>query len=177
MRRPLYILSSGDLSGQPWEMDKKLKQVLEMAQTWNAVLLLDEADVFMTKRSNTDIVRNAMVSIFLRQIEYYQGILILTTNCMETIDTAFQSRIHFCHIYPELNHAARKSIWTEFLHRSAADPNLEVKVNAADIDELAHLKLNGRQASLSSRSLPRSSYFHVLILVKSTTIPLSANFL
>ncbi|KAE8449801.1 hypothetical protein EG329_007277 [Mollisiaceae sp. DMI_Dod_QoI] len=145
VRRPLYILSSGDLGSQPWEVDKKLKQVFELAETWQSVVLLDEADVFMSKRSNTDIVHNAMVSIFLRQLEYYQGILILTTNCVETIDTAFQSRIHFCHLYPELNHAARKLIWTEFLRRSAADPNLEVKVDAAGINELAQLELNGRQ--------------------------------
>jgi hypothetical protein len=48
--------------------------------------------VFLAKRTHADIVRNAFVSIFLRSIEYYQGILFLTTNRREEFDDAFQSR-------------------------------------------------------------------------------------
>ncbi len=92
VHRPLYVLSSGDLGSDPEKMDGSLKKVLELAQTWKAVLLLDEADVFLAKRDDHDLVRNAVVSIFLRQLEYYQGILIMTTNRVESIDTAFQSK-------------------------------------------------------------------------------------
>lgn len=145
VRRPLYVLSSGELGDRPDDMDKRLGQVLELAQTWNAVLLLDEADIFMTKRNDTDIIRNAIVSIFLRQLEYYQGILILTTNRANTLDEAFQSRIHLCYNYPNLSHAARKSIWEEFLRRAAANPHLVLDLEAAAVEELAHTELNGRQ--------------------------------
>ena len=61
---------------------------------WDVVLLLDEAEVFLQKRSPTDVKRNALVSIFLRQLEYYQGILVLTTNLIEQCDPAFESADH-----------------------------------------------------------------------------------
>jgi hypothetical protein len=54
-------------------------------------VLLDEADVFLAQRDSTDVQRNALVSIFLRKLEYYQGILILTTNLITHCDIAFES--------------------------------------------------------------------------------------
>lgn len=46
----------------------------------NAVVLFDESDVFLEERTQADLQRNALVSAFLRVLEYYDGILILTTN-------------------------------------------------------------------------------------------------
>lgn len=37
------------------------------------VVLLDEADVFLEQRTLTDLQRNALVSVFLRVLEYYDG--------------------------------------------------------------------------------------------------------
>jgi len=90
-RRPLYVISAGELGTKPEDVDVKLTEILELAQTWNAVLLLDEAEVFLQQRNTTDVHRNALVSIFLRQLEYYQGILILTTNLITQCDAAFES--------------------------------------------------------------------------------------
>lgn len=42
--------------------------------------MLDEAEVFLEERTQADLQRNALVSVFLRALEYYDGILILTTN-------------------------------------------------------------------------------------------------
>ncbi|KAI1771526.1 P-loop containing nucleoside triphosphate hydrolase protein [Hypoxylon cercidicola] len=92
--RPLYSVSAGELGTEVDEVDQKLTGILELALTWDAVLLLDEADVFLMERSSDNIVRNALVSVFLRQIEYYQGILMLTTNRVAQFDLAFESRIH-----------------------------------------------------------------------------------
>lgn len=89
--RPLYVVSAGELGTRPQEVDKNLAQILELAHTWRTVLLLDEAEVFLHQRSTTDLARNALVSIFLRQLEYYQGILILTTNMIKQCDPAFES--------------------------------------------------------------------------------------
>lgn len=90
-RRPLYAVSAGELGTTPKEVEGRLLNVLELAQMWDAVLLLDEAEVFLQQRNTTDVNRNALVSIFLRQLEYYQGILILTTNMAEQCDRAFES--------------------------------------------------------------------------------------
>lgn len=88
---PLYMVSSGALGSDPQDIYTNLTKILELATHWNAVLLLDEADVFLARRNPTDLQRNAIVSVFLRELEYYQGVLILTTNQAQIIDDAFQS--------------------------------------------------------------------------------------
>lgn len=89
--RPLYSVSAGELGTNALDVDKFLTKILDLAKTWDAVLLLDEAEVFLQKRRSNDVKRNALVSIFLRQLEYYQGILILTTNMITSCDPAFES--------------------------------------------------------------------------------------
>lgn len=82
--------------------------MLEMSTKWNAVLLLDEADVFLEARSSNDLERNKLVSNFLRVLEYNAGVLFLTTNRVTNIDAAFQSRIHVSIEYPELSLSSRR---------------------------------------------------------------------
>lgn len=54
-------------------MGQQLVKILDIAFTWKAVLLLDEADIYFEKRTSDDTNRNAMTGIFLRHLEYYQG--------------------------------------------------------------------------------------------------------
>ena len=115
MRAPLYMMSAGDLGLSSAEVESSLSNVLEMATKWNAILLLDEADVFLEQRSSNDLERNKLVSIFLRILEYYEGVLFLTTNRVDNIDAAFQSRIHISMQYDELSLSARKQVWSNFL--------------------------------------------------------------
>lgn len=82
------------------EVEKNLQQNLLLAHRWNSVLLLDEADIFLAKRSDTKLRNNAVTSVFLRSLEYYAGVLFLTTNRVGSIDQAFKSRIHLSVYYP-----------------------------------------------------------------------------
>ncbi|KAK3941752.1 P-loop containing nucleoside triphosphate hydrolase protein [Diplogelasinospora grovesii] len=93
--RPLYVISSGELGETSSSVQARLMRAMELAETWKAVVLLDEADVFLAERDDDSLSRNAITSIFLRHLEYYQGILLLTTNRLDSFDEAFQSRIHF----------------------------------------------------------------------------------
>ncbi|TFL03934.1 hypothetical protein BDV98DRAFT_602431 [Pterulicium gracile] len=92
------------------------------------------------------IHRNALVSIFLRQVEYYDGIIILTTNMPEHIDAAFESRVHFSIGCPGLSKDSRQKIWRRFLARS----RIELEENA--ISELASHNIEGRQIKNVSSS-------------------------
>jgi hypothetical protein len=139
MKVPLYTMSAGDLGADPSGVEKALSNILEMATKWDAVLLLDEADVFLEARSTHDLERNKLVSIFLRLLEYYEGILFLTTNRVDNIDAAFESRIHLSLDYPELDFESRKTVWSNFLRRETS------KISDKDIDQLAKFQLNGRQ--------------------------------
>lgn len=71
MRVPLYMMSAGDLGLDPSSVEEKLSDILEMCTKWNAILLLDEADVFLEERSLHELERNKLVTIFLRVLEYY----------------------------------------------------------------------------------------------------------
>jgi chromatin segregation and condensation protein Rec8/ScpA/Scc1 (kleisin family) len=61
-----------ETSAQTDAVERSLKNILRMIPKWGAVLLLDEADVFMEARSATDLQRNELVSIYLRMLEYYE---------------------------------------------------------------------------------------------------------
>lgn len=56
------MMSAGDLGTRSSEVESNLSNVLEMCTKWNAILLLDEADVFLEKRSAHDLERNKLVS-------------------------------------------------------------------------------------------------------------------
>ena len=78
-------------------------------------------------------------------LEYYEGILIMTTNRMGIIDIAFQSRIHLAVKYDELTTDLRKEIWVHFI-KTLRDKDKKVKVELLHrVDELAERPLNGRQ--------------------------------
>jgi AAA+ superfamily predicted ATPase len=107
MKAPLYTMSAGELGTHSDRVERRLSDVLEMATMWNAILLIDEADVFMEQRSPQDLKRNELVSIFLRQVEYFKGVMILTTNRVEMLDLAFDSRVDIRLHYPTLDLSAR----------------------------------------------------------------------
>ncbi|KAJ7458501.1 P-loop containing nucleoside triphosphate hydrolase protein [Mycena latifolia] len=139
--RPLYVVSSGDLGTSASRLEQELTRILDLAHTWKAVLLIDEADVFLEKRTLTDVNRNALVSVFLRLLEYYEGILFLTTNRVSTFDPAFQSRIHMALKYEDLDASARRILWKDFLGGLSG----RADVSDAGFDALAQYAINGRQ--------------------------------
>ncbi|KAF3940043.1 hypothetical protein ABW19_dt0207954 [Dactylella cylindrospora] len=143
--KPLYVLSSGEMGDNSYAVQQSLDRVLELTERWNAVLLLDEADVFLAKRDNNHLARNAITSVFLRKLEYYRGILLLTTNRLESIDEAFQSRIHLCIQYPELDTAARGNIWQTFFKIGSKSGAASLSISQEDKETLFRLNLNGRQ--------------------------------
>ncbi|KAH7144593.1 hypothetical protein B0J13DRAFT_47647 [Dactylonectria estremocensis] len=102
-KRPLFPITCGDIGETAMEVETKLQLNFRLAHRWGCVLLLDEADVFLAKRNKTDLRRNAVTSVFLRCLEYYAGILFLTTNRVGGIDPAFKSRIHLSLYYSRLD--------------------------------------------------------------------------
>jgi len=108
---PLYSVSVGELGTSTEQLEHQLQDILELASIWSAVTLIDEADIFLEARTNSDILRNAMVGIFLRKLEYHQGVLFLTTNRVGCFDPAFNSRISVSIHYEELKPDARSLVW------------------------------------------------------------------
>ncbi|RAH70526.1 P-loop containing nucleoside triphosphate hydrolase protein, partial [Aspergillus aculeatinus CBS 121060] len=110
-RKPLFQITCEDLGTTAREVEQALEMHFTLANRWGCVLLLDEADVFLTARSKTDFIRNGLVSVFLRVLEYYAGVLFLTTNRVGDFDEAFASRIHISLYYPQLNEQSTVAIF------------------------------------------------------------------
>lgn len=108
--RPLYRVHSGQLGLSVGAMEAALKEALTRAQRWGAVMLIDEADVYIRQRSD-DITANAVVGVFLRVLEYFDGLLFLTTNRIDDIDEAIVSRCIALIRYHAPDTAARAQIW------------------------------------------------------------------
>ncbi|KAI0972612.1 hypothetical protein F4678DRAFT_460182 [Xylaria arbuscula] len=143
---PLYSVTCGDIGTGPEAVEKYLNSVLHLGRKWNCVLLLDEADVFLEERSLQDLERNSLVSVFLRTLEYYDGVLILTSNRVGTFDEAFKSRIQLALHYPPLDAPSRRKIWRNFLDILTADnENMDVDDIVAHMDKLSSYEMNGRQ--------------------------------
>lgn len=167
VRRPLYVLSIGELGYWDDDMERKLKSTLKLTEKWNAVLLFDECDILLQERSSSRLDHNELVTMFLRSVplfifralpmlrapyltvnvvrmmEYYRGIIIMTTNRVDTMDKAFQSRIHLTLRYPDLDPEAKEHIWRYFVAQTQAD---SVSALTDEVyGRLAQLPLNGRQ--------------------------------
>jgi len=111
IKRPLYRVHSGQLGLNVTEMEIALKNTLVRAQRWGAVMLIDEADVYI-KRRDDNIAANAVVGVFLRVLEYFNGLLFLTTNRVGDIDEAIVSRCIALIRYHPPGLEDRRKIWT-----------------------------------------------------------------
>ena len=133
-------ISAGELSVDAGELEAQLSRIFRTATHWKAILLLDEADVFLQTRSTFQLERNRLVAIFLRQLEYYQGIFFLTTNLIRDFDPAILDRIHLQLQYNDLDQTARKKILLQFLTR------LDVTIEDNElINRFGEIPLNGRK--------------------------------
>ncbi|KAI0786664.1 P-loop containing nucleoside triphosphate hydrolase protein [Abortiporus biennis] len=145
LRKPLYIVGAGDLGTSADSLNTNLTSILKISATWGAVVLIDEADVFMEERTLAFLERNAMVAVFLRHLEYFRGILFLTTNRVKVFDEAFQSRIHVSLRYHDLTSEARRKIWVAFLKKIHGSSESKGGLSIEELRELGERKINGRQ--------------------------------
>lgn len=149
--RPLIALTSGDLSVDAHRVESNLNYFLELGQRYGALVLLDEADVYLERRRARNISRNGLVSVFLRALEYYRGVLFLTTNRVRSFDGAFLSRIHVALHYKNLGDEERERIWTHNFDRLDRDSRGKIHVAMAarefvwSSQEVRALKWNGRE--------------------------------
>lgn len=141
-KRPLYVLEMGELGVSLDKVEQSLQTIFTRAARWNTVLLFDEVDIFLSKRTEHDLERNAIVGVFLRLLDQYKGLLFLTTNRAEIIDPAFASRITLRLDYPELSNDSRYQIWNHMLNAAQLQVDGD---HHAILSRISMNKLNGRQ--------------------------------
>ncbi|XRM42628.1 hypothetical protein ABZX51_005838 [Aspergillus tubingensis] len=144
---PLYSISAGELvvdHGDSHALESQLEFIFKIAKHFNAILLLDEADAFMASRTALHDSHNRLVTIFLRKLEYYQGILFLTSNRGIQFDDAILSRIHLIIEYKNLTKEFRRDLWSTFLSKACTMQGPAL-VEEHDLRRLESLALNGRE--------------------------------
>jgi SpoVK/Ycf46/Vps4 family AAA+-type ATPase len=164
VRKPLMVVSAGELGSQASDIEHKFTTILGTARLWEAIVLLDEADTFLRRRTGNDLFNNAIVSTFLRVLEYHNQVIFLTTNRIEIIDDAVRSRVSVAIEYPDLNRVSRKEVWRKVLQ--AAKVKIVEVENSGSAEEkkgdiitehqiglLARTKINGRLVQLQGKHL------------------------
>ena len=100
--------------------------------------------MFLEERVPKDIHRNGVVSVFLRTMEYCQGILLLTTNRVTEFDPAALSRIHLKVKYDDPKSDAKSAVWRDFLDRACTAYGAP-SISADELKRLSNTHLNGRE--------------------------------
>jgi len=163
--RPLYSVQCSQLGTDEAELEKALAPVLSRATRWKAILLVDEADVYIHERGE-DIRQNAVVGVWLQVLESYRGVLFMTTNREVIIDDAIMSRATAVIRYTMPDKEKLMHIW------KILSTQYGVKLSAEQIEELAvHPKLahvSGRNIkSLLKLAIPLSRHRKQPITVDS----------
>jgi len=150
LNRPILSLDSSKvLSMYVGESEKNVRKIFDdyyyicdKLKT-KPVLLLNEADQFLSTRttstfSSADKMHNQMQNIFLEQIEKFDGILIATTNLLETFDKAFSRRFDYKIFFDKPSIKERKKLWQMKLPKNALYEEF-------DLNELIRYELTGAQ--------------------------------
>lgn len=201
--RPLLSLTCGDIGTNEVMAERRLSKWFRLAEIWGAVMLLDEADVFLEKRSISDLQRNSLVSglsshhfrvtlsalnspvnsdrilsysslmtkagllstdsfiVFLRIVEYYRGILFLTTNRVGQFDDAFISRIHTVIHYENFSRIEQDRIWAQFFTKLEKERRKDIRIHHSAREyisgnkDLRKIEWNGRQIRNGESSIKR----------------------
>jgi len=173
------VLTSSDIGIDPHKVEMNLMSAFKRAKSWGAVLLIDEADIFMQERDSRDLERNGLVAGrilfyiklfgsnffqlgFLRGLEFFDGILFLTTNRVGVFDDAFISRVHVKLYYPEFNDKQRQQIWQTFVDKLARERSRDMRLHPdakyyLKGKEVRAMKWNGRE--IRNGTFPQSTSF------------------
>lgn len=168
--KPLYRVHSGQLGTTAASVESNLSGILRRAARWDAILLLDEADVYIRCRDN-DLEHNAIVAEFLRTLEYFNGLLFMTTNRIDDVDDAILSRCIATIKYeiPPKDDALR--LWKSLAEQFNADISDELiarlteifpQASGRDIKELLKLTTKycrGKQIPFSEQAFRQCAVF------------------
>lgn len=146
------MTSCADLGTEPDIAEQRLHEALLRGVNWGAIVLLDDADLFIHRRDVHDMKRNALVTIFLHHLEYSEGIHFITSNKTCVFDLALMSRTHLIVQLPDFSFEAQQWIWRQFIvgidvQHSVDRAELESFINndLKSLDNGSHAKMNGRQ--------------------------------
>lgn len=127
--RPYFVVGTAEVeSSVPGEMERRLSAIFEYAERTGHVLVLDECDSLLYRRSLVGRIEGAEINHLMRCIESSRCIAVLCTNRVGVLDDALARRMSLKIAFPFPEWRARVRIWGRFLsekipHDSALDPH------------------------------------------------------
>jgi SpoVK/Ycf46/Vps4 family AAA+-type ATPase len=138
--KELLVIGPAEIqSSEPGGANRAIQSAFKEAKKQNKILLLDECDSLITKRSDMGMIIAGEINTLLTEIEKFDGIVILSTNRIDTLDEALERRISLIIEFPEPNFEKRFDIWKVLLPKK-----MPLKKDV-DIKKLAEYKLTGGQ--------------------------------
>lgn len=134
VERPLYSIHSGSLGTNAESVRKNLESIFARSNRWDTVLLLDEADVFVIERGQS-VEQNAIVAEFLRTMEYFSGLLFMTTNRSDAIDDAILSRCAAIIQYDVPEREDARKVWDVLVKNAGASHLVDDALIESVLDE------------------------------------------
>ena len=130
LKRALYVVDiSRVVDKYIGETEKRLAKIFQHAQASQAIILFDEADSLFSKRTNVkssnDRYANLEVNYLLQRLEAYNGVCILTTNFLDSLDEALARRIQFKVAFKMPDETERAKLWSVLLPEKARGPEID----------------------------------------------------
>lgn len=149
--RPLYRAACGNIGTDPSTMESQLQRILLDASNWGAILLLENADLFVQDRDLHNLQRNALISILLHHLDFSDALVILATGHSSRRDDCFDSRVGLPLYFEPLSFGYQQDIWIHLLgclnlhkgSRSLCEDFIYSKLGA--LDDGSYRKMNGWQ--------------------------------
>lgn len=104
---------------EPGGAERNIKQAFEEAKEGKTVLLFDECDSLVSSRKHMGAIMAAQVNVLLTELERYTGIVVFTTNRIETLDEAFDRRLSLKLAFEMPSHELRTKIWARMFPQKA----------------------------------------------------------
>ncbi len=166
------------------ETEKRLEKVFDIAEQSNTILFFDEADSVFGKRSQVneakDKYANTQVSYILQRMEQFDGLVILSTNFKQNIDTAFLRRIRYVLEFTMPDKQTRFEIWNSVFAKETPliDINFDFLAENFEISggNIKNIALNA--AFLASKEVSKGvSMKHILTSLRDENRKLGKNML
>lgn len=138
--KELHTIGPSDIqSSEPGGANRAIEQAFAVAQAEGKILFIDECDSLITDRTYVGMILGGEINTLLTQIEKFDGVCILATNRIDTLDAALERRIALIVEFPRPDFEQRKTIWGLMLPKQMP---LEKDVSA---EKLAKFELTGGQ--------------------------------
>ncbi|KAB8349558.1 hypothetical protein FH972_023582 [Carpinus fangiana] len=119
-KRPLLTFALTDMGAMDQELDTQLSRYFLLAEKWGAIILVEDADVILERRSRAneaDFDQNRRLDYFWRSLENFSGLTFLNTNRFGVVDEAYISRVHVFVAFKDLDNDKSARLWKFLLDR------------------------------------------------------------